>query len=99
MCATRLNRPDFCSPLQVVRHLAACGNGVLEGLEQCDDGNTQPGDGCDATCKVCSGELCGPTTNHAVPGINPLGACRQREEQSSKALNLHPAPLIKTTAG
>lgn len=31
---------------------AACGNGVLEPPEQCDDGNTAGGDGCDATCKI-----------------------------------------------
>lgn len=29
---------------------ASCGNGVLEPSEQCDDGNTQSGDGCSATC-------------------------------------------------
>lgn len=27
-----------------------CGNGVLEGDEQCDDGNNQDGDGCSANC-------------------------------------------------
>jgi len=27
-----------------------CGNGVLEGAEECDDGNRTPGDGCDAVC-------------------------------------------------
>jgi cysteine-rich repeat protein len=29
---------------------AVCGNGAVEGVEQCDDGNTTPGDGCDAAC-------------------------------------------------
>jgi cysteine-rich repeat protein len=29
---------------------AVCGNGVLEPGEQCDDGNTVPGDGCSAAC-------------------------------------------------
>ncbi|MCP3167775.1 PQQ-dependent sugar dehydrogenase [Myxococcus qinghaiensis] len=29
-----------------------CGNGTVESGEQCDDGNTQPGDGCDATCRI-----------------------------------------------
>jgi cysteine-rich repeat protein len=28
-----------------------CGNGTRECLEQCDDGNTRPGDGCSPTCK------------------------------------------------
>jgi len=27
-----------------------CGNGVVEDPEQCDDGNLEPGDGCDADC-------------------------------------------------
>jgi len=29
-----------------------CGNGVLEPLEQCDDGNTTSGDGCSSKCKL-----------------------------------------------
>ncbi len=31
---------------------AGCGNGVLESGEQCDDGNTAPGDGCSPTCQI-----------------------------------------------
>lgn len=30
---------------------AVCGNGTLEEGEECDDGNTTPGDGCDAECR------------------------------------------------
>ncbi|MEZ4448944.1 MAG: DUF4215 domain-containing protein [Nannocystaceae bacterium] len=41
---------------------ANCGNGVVEGDEECDDGNNDNGDGCDANCKS---ELCG---NGAVDG-------------------------------
>jgi cysteine-rich repeat protein len=34
-----------------------CGNGgPLQGSEACDDGNVEPGDGCDAACRV---EVCG----------------------------------------
>ncbi|PIR54570.1 hypothetical protein COU75_00155 [Candidatus Peregrinibacteria bacterium CG10_big_fil_rev_8_21_14_0_10_42_8] len=33
-----------------------CGNGVIEGNEDCDDGNTVGGDGCTATCDA---EVCG----------------------------------------
>jgi cysteine-rich repeat protein len=36
-----------------------CGNGVIEGLnEACDDGDTTPGDGCDASCQVEPGWSC-----------------------------------------
>ena len=28
----------------------ACGNGVVEGIEECDDGATQSGDGCSGSC-------------------------------------------------
>ncbi len=35
-----------------------CGNGVVEPPEQCDDGNTQNGDGCNANC-VTEGGTCG----------------------------------------
>ena len=40
---------------------ATCGNRVVEGTEECDDGNTTSGDGCSATCQlentsaVCAG--------------------------------------------
>jgi cysteine-rich repeat protein len=28
-----------------------CGDGLIEGSEECDDGNTAPGDGCEADCR------------------------------------------------
>jgi cysteine-rich repeat protein len=31
---------------------ATCGNGALEGLEQCDDHNLVNGDGCSSTCQI-----------------------------------------------
>jgi len=31
---------------------AVCGNGVAEGSEECDDGNTVSGDGCSDSCKI-----------------------------------------------
>lgn len=36
--------------------LSACGNGILEGSEACDDGNAAGGDGCSASCTL---EVCG----------------------------------------
>ena len=35
-----------------------CGNGITENDEQCDDGNTIAGDGCDRYCRV-EGSICG----------------------------------------
>jgi cysteine-rich repeat protein len=40
-----------------------CGNGVVEGTEECDDGNTVSGDGCSSTCQIETPGLCG---NHTV---------------------------------
>lgn len=35
-----------------------CGDGVIEGSEGCDDGNTSDGDGCSAECSVEPGWVC-----------------------------------------
>ncbi|MBN2724115.1 MAG: DUF4215 domain-containing protein [Deltaproteobacteria bacterium] len=43
-----------------------CGNGILEGLEICDDGNTLSGDGCSENCK--STEVCG----NSIVDINEI---------------------------
>ncbi len=49
------HRIRFCDGT-VWRSLAdACGNGVLEPGEQCDDGNNQPGDGCSEICLAALG--------------------------------------------
>jgi cysteine-rich repeat protein len=37
---------------------AECGNGVAEGTEECDDGNQEPGDGCENDCTI-SDPVCG----------------------------------------
>lgn len=42
---------------------AVCGNGLLEGIESCDDHNTDDGDGCSHECQIepgyaCSGSAC-----------------------------------------
>jgi len=36
--------------LRIVTGEATCGNGALDGIEQCDDGNAVDGDGCDSNC-------------------------------------------------
>ncbi len=38
--------------LDVTLTPSSCGNGLRDGDEQCDDGNSTTGDGCDASCKL-----------------------------------------------
>lgn len=48
-----------------------CGNGTIESNEACDDGNTESGDGCSATCEVEDGYACpesGKCTKDETPG-------------------------------
>ena len=42
----------------------ACGDGVLSDPEECDDGDTDPGDGCDADCMTEPDYVC------VVPGMD-----------------------------
>jgi hypothetical protein len=44
-----------------------CGNGVLDGAEECDDGNTANGDGCTATCEL---ESVNPALCAGVPTVS-----------------------------
>ena len=43
---------------------AVCGNGSLDGIEECDDGNTKSGDGCTAECRLETDWKC-PTPGQA----------------------------------
>lgn len=47
---------------KVYRWLSSCGDGLMEGIEQCDDGNRQNGDGCNDSCEVEEGWRCQPTS-------------------------------------
>ena len=53
---------DFCNlevPMAASNpDTAACGNGILDLPEDCDDGNTRSGDGCSSTCTVEPGWRC-----------------------------------------
>jgi cysteine-rich repeat protein len=37
---------------------ATCGDGLITGTEQCDDGNTVSGDGCSSSCQIETGFQC-----------------------------------------
>jgi len=41
----------------VLSVLTTCGNGVTDPGEECDDGNTNPSDGCTNFCTVCGNDL------------------------------------------
>jgi cysteine-rich repeat protein len=51
----------------------SCGDGVLHGSEQCDDGNRTAGDGCSAICQIPSGWIC------PVPGM----PCQRTADQDA----------------
>jgi fibro-slime domain-containing protein len=63
-------------PTVVVGNSALCGNGTLDGVEQCDDGNTKSGDGCNALCQIEANYICPtpgqPCQNQAVCGNGVL---------------------------
>ena len=35
-----------------------CGDGLWAGVEECDDGNTESGDGCSSSCRLEAGFRC-----------------------------------------
>ena len=49
--------PSNAGPFMLTVGAAVCGDGALQGLEQCEDGNLVPGDGCDANCRF-EGDTC-----------------------------------------
>lgn len=54
-------------------HCAACGDGIIEGDEDCDDQNLTAGDGCSTRCAVEPGFTCvgAPSTCTADPVTEP----------------------------
>lgn len=61
----------------------ACGDGKREGNEECDDGNTDPNDGCNAICKVEGGYQCLPLE---VNGKDMCVACADNQCTTSFSL-------------
>lgn len=53
---------------------AACGDYDLQAWEQCEDGNVNPGDGCDANCELEAGFMCKYALrgvgNGSTPGVH-----------------------------
>lgn len=59
---------------------ATCGNGVFEGTEDCDDGNTDDDDGCSATCAVEFPYECTKTSPSLCEVPTSLGSFGPDEE-------------------
>jgi cysteine-rich repeat protein len=52
----KLSSADIDDLTAFIESLTACGNGVLDPDEQCDDGNAQDGDCCSATCTTTAAD-------------------------------------------
>jgi cysteine-rich repeat protein len=57
--------PSGCTITNDNNCASVCGNGIREGSEGCDDGDTSSGDGCSSLCTVESGYTC----NTATPNV------------------------------
>jgi cysteine-rich repeat protein len=60
--------------IQVFSPSGTCGDGAVAATEQCDDGNTDDGDGCSATCdtEYCLQELLTPVAASASSAENSI---------------------------
>lgn len=74
------SRDEFAIEAIAIRLPDACGNGILENKEACDDGNTDDGDGCAADCTLDDAGTTGADSTGAdstgadVTGADATGA-------------------------
>ncbi|MBI2375903.1 MAG: DUF4215 domain-containing protein [Deltaproteobacteria bacterium] len=78
-----LDDDDLIDPYYLTVSVVApgCGNGFIEGAEQCDDGNLTPGDGCSDACAleavaVITGPSPTPTTIPGALGVGEIDTYR-----------------------
>jgi cysteine-rich repeat protein len=62
--------------LYITGEAPICGDGVIEGTEECDDGGLTPGDGCDSSCEIESGWTCWrePSVCTELPAVPSMSA-------------------------
>jgi cysteine-rich repeat protein len=58
--------------VEITLQAPACGNGVTQGVEQCDDGNMVAGDGCAPDCKLEGNFLSEMEPNQPIGSANSL---------------------------
>ena len=84
---------------------AVCGNSMVQSLEQCDDGNLSPGDGCSAVCRseppafapFALSTITGPTNNGVIePGDSASLRTSWRNQTPGATLPLS-ATITKVT--
>lgn len=68
-CSTAGGNYQGDNSVCVVGLCPACGDGIIEAPEQCDDGNTLPGDGCDGNCQ-CEAVVGVPSNDDCINRIN-----------------------------
>ena len=56
-----------------------CGNGLLDVVEQCDDGNREGGDGCSRDCTIEPGFSCFGEPSHCETGCGDRVLAGQEE--------------------
>ena len=78
-CSARCTKEPTCRDTSgiTVACAAVCGDGNVDAVEGCDDGNKTDGDGCSAQCTVESGFVCTPQSqSETVPcPSNPALNC------------------------
>ena len=75
------------APASCNEPVPVCGNGDIEGIEECDDGNTNDGDGCSSTCTIEStGDLC--------DGVTPVSGTALDSVRVASGLT---APILVTS--
>ncbi len=75
----------------------ACGDGILNAGETCDDGNVTSGDGCSGTCQVEAGYSCtgtpsvctslSPANDECIGAITLAGTVGSQSDDNSTATN------------
>ena len=74
---------DICAHTEASESL--CGNGMVDELEHCDDGNSESNDGCSSTCTVECGFDCG-SAEPSSHGSDDRGTKRSWSERPRRRI-------------